>query len=309
MWAVGAVVAVGTMAYLWWPKDWSGVPVLDQHTTVNFPQPVWNGYHREPAPPVQRTALEPDPRIDELQRQLEAMRRAEAEQNKLLQELRNRKEPAPKQEEPKKAPPHRPMGYMAFALPEEPAEKDPLYTLAPGDTKMPCIVETKMHSDVESQATVKLTTNIYDTKTRKRLLVPQGSTLLLRYHSKYLMYGNQRLPITSTLLTLPNGTVIELDGEPIMDVMGQAGLVSRVDNHFWRAVPAVLIQGVLRGSQQTISTTNPFAADIAGSAAQYGQKVTQPYIDMRPTIAVDAGEACTAILTRTVALPEYREGK
>ena len=92
-----------------------------------------------------------------------------------------------------------------------------------------------------------------------------------------------------------------------MDRVGQAGLVSSVDNHYWRALPAVLIQGVLRGSQQTITTANPLVGGVAGSAAQYGQRIAQPYVDTRPTILVEAGEECLVILTRELKLPEYRE--
>ena len=49
------------------------------------------------------------------------------------------------------------------------------YTLAPGATKLPCILETKIISDVEGYFTCRVTTNVYDTATGRHLLVPQGS--------------------------------------------------------------------------------------------------------------------------------------
>jgi len=175
------------------------------------------------------------------------------------------------------------------------------------ECEISCLEETQANSDVENGATVKVSVNVWDTNTRRRLLIPQGSTILQQYKSANLLYGAQRLPMYSTRLTLPNGTEQDLESLPTMDHVGQAGLVSHVDNHFWRAVPAILIQGVLRGTQQSVSGLNPYASGVAGSAAQYGNRATQPYIDMRPTITVDPGEGCVVIVQRALKLPEYKE--
>ena len=319
VWAAGAMAVVGVLAYLWVPRHIGAVPVLEEKTAFVIPQPVWPGYQSAPAPKLQQAVFEPDARYDALERQVRAMQAEDAKQRELLQQLQNRPAPeaqraptpatqvapAPKPVSPR----HRDMGYLAFAQPEEHAEEEPLYALAPGDTKLICTVEMKQNSDVESIGTVKITANIFDTDTRRRLLIPQGSTITVKYRSANLVYGNQRLPEYSTILSFPKGKPVELQDAPIFDQVGQAGLVSHINNHYWRALPAVLIQGVLRGSQQTITNTNPIVGGVAGSAAQYGQRITQPYIDTRPTIVVEPGEECVAIFTREIKLPEYREGK
>jgi type IV secretory pathway VirB10-like protein len=66
-------------------------------------------------------------------------------------------------------------------------------------------------------------------------------------HSANLLYDNQRLPTMSTTLTFLDGRSVLLEESPVMDQQGTAGLVSAVDNHWWRNLGAVLIQGVLRG--------------------------------------------------------------
>jgi type IV secretory pathway VirB10-like protein len=316
VWGALAVAAIGGMAYAWWPRHWAQVPVIDEKKAI-ITEAVWNGYPSATAPKLQQAVSEPDPRVDALQRQLRAMQDEQAKLREMLQQSQNRPAPDPQRAHapasqaapaPKPVPQrHRDMGYLAFAQPEEKTEAEPLYVLAPADTKIGCTVEAKQNSDVESVGTVKVNVNVFDTDSRRRLLIPQGSTILVKYQSRNLVYGNQRLPEHSAMLTLPNGTTKELNEEPVMDQVGQAGLVSSVDNHFWRAVPAILIQGVLRGSQQTISSTNPVIGGVAGSVAQYGQRITQPYIDTRPTIVVEAGEECLVILTRTIQLPEYKE--
>ena len=313
-WVVLTTAALGGIGYAAWPRQWVAVPVIDEKSAMTIPTPMWNGYQAQPKPVLQHAAFEPDTRYEGLERQLRAMQAEDARLREELQGLKNRPTPEPQKvqapagQAPKAVVPrHRDMGYMSWAQAEEKGDEEPLYVLAPGDTKVSCVVEAKQNSDVESVGTVKLTTNLYDTDTRRRLLIPQGSTILVKYQSRNLVYGNQRLPEQSAILTLPNGTTKELNEEPVMDQVGQAGLVSSVDNHYARALGAVIIQGVLRGSQQTIAQTNPLAGGVAGSAAQYGQRVTQPYVDTRPTILVEAGEECLVILTRTIKLPEYRE--
>ena len=59
-----------------------------------------------------------------------------------------------------------------------PVPKTPEYALAPGATKLPCVIETAINSDVEGYFTAKVSTNVYDTATGRHLLVPQGSTIL-----------------------------------------------------------------------------------------------------------------------------------
>jgi type IV secretory pathway VirB10-like protein len=123
-------------------------------------------------------------------------------QNALLRQLMERKEspappstPAPATNAPTTKPEkrvHRQMGYLQFEAPKDTKEQEPRFVLSPGDTIIPCSVLSAMHSDIESNATVKVVTNIYDTETRRRLLIPQGSTILVRYFSAHLVSGNER---------------------------------------------------------------------------------------------------------------------
>ena len=79
------------------------------------------------------------------------------------------------------------------------------YTLAPGATKLPCILETKIISDVEGYFTCRVTTNVYDTATGRHLLVPQGSTVLGNDQANTLVYGSNRMDTVSLTLALPDG--------------------------------------------------------------------------------------------------------
>jgi type IV secretory pathway VirB10-like protein len=178
------------------------------------------------------------------------------------------------------------------------------YGLAPGATKVPCIVETAINSDVEGYFTAKVSTNIYDTATGRHLLVPQGSTILGHDQSQSLLYGNERLPTISLTLALPDGRSVDLGQAPVTDQQGVAGLTGRVNNHYLRLFGAVFIGGALRGGMQALQSSLAQAGGVGQVAAGIGsfgnQAVTQRAgraLDTRPTIEVDAGQLCNVLLT------------
>jgi hypothetical protein len=217
---------------------------------------------------------------------------------------------APSQPKPKA---YRSMQFVSNKIEEKPAEDLDAHGLAPGATKLSFTVESSMNSDVESSWTGTVRTNVCDTATGTQLLIPQGSTILGTYKSEKLLFGNERLPTFALTVSLPNGTPVDLGEAPVMDQKGQAGLASRVDQHYWRLVSAIVIMGVLRGGQQAVqyqlAANDPAAAitsGMASSASQVGQMRIGPALNTRPTIYVDAGELGVVILTKELKLPTYQ---
>jgi type IV secretion system protein VirB10 len=205
------------------------------------------------------------------------------------------------------------MQFVSNKITEPHVDEPDTYLLAPGATKLACTVESSMNSDVESYATFKLRNDVYDTATGAHLLAPQGSTILAKYHSQQLLFGNERLPTTSLTLALPNGKSVDIGDAPVMDQKGQAGLVSRVDQHWARLFGSILIMGVLRGGQAALipqlepnGATGAVAAGIASTTNQAGQMRLAPALNTRPTIYVEAGEPCNIILIKELKLPAYR---
>ena len=203
------------------------------------------------------------------------------------------------------------MFYVSHEVKETPpATKTPEYTLAPGATKLACIVETAINSDVEGYFTAKVSTNVYDTATGRHLLVPQGSTILGHDQSSTLLYGNERLPTLSLTLALPDGRAVDLGHAPVTDQLGIAGLTGRVDQHFWRLFGAVFIGGALRGGTQMLQLgtaqagpAGQVASGIGGTANQATQQRLGRALDTRPTIEVDSGQLCQVLLTKPLHLP------
>src|SRR5882672_2990887 len=207
--------------------------------------------------------------------------------------------------------PHAAMLFISHDVKEEAAKpKATEYTLAPGATKLACIIETAINSDVEGYFTAKVSSHVYDTATGRHLLVPQGSTILGHDQSANLLYGNERLPTISLTLALPDGRSVDLGQAPVTDQQGVAGLTGRVNNHYLRLFGAVFIGGALRGGMQALQSSIAQAGGVGQVAAGIGslgnQVVTQRAgraLDTRPTIAVDAGQLCHVLLVKPLQLP------
>ena len=184
------------------------------------------------------------------------------------------------------------------------------YTLAPGATKLPCLVETAINSDVEGYFTARVSANVYDTATGRHLLVPQGSTILGHDQSSTLLYGNARLPTISLTLALPDGRSVDLGQAPVTDQQGVAGLTGRVNQHWGRLLGAVFIGGALRGGAQMVQLetarsgpTGQVGSGIAASGSQATQQRLGRALDTRPTIEVDSGHLCQVLLIKPLHLP------
>jgi Bacterial conjugation TrbI-like protein len=225
--------------------------------------------------------------------------------------------PAQKPASPKPAPPkpkvkvHNRASLVYFE------RKDPVKEESSGHegelfagTFIPCTLETRVNSDREGVAVARVRETIFDSRSGRLPVIPQGSTLVMPYLSKNLVFGDERIDVGLKTLTLPSGESIELPQEPGVDQIGQAGWTGEVDRHYWRLLRAVLISGVLKGTdrviQQEATVYGPGGQVVGGvssDASQAGQFQVRPYLNSRPTIIVPEGDRCTVILTKALTLP------
>lgn len=263
----------------------------------------------EPPPPVP---------VDTISPQLAALRAMLKAMQAELDELKNRKptqtvvqQPAPPQPKPAPIkPPALPMLFVSHDLKETPpVSKVPLYTLSPGGY-IPCEAETKIVSDVPGYFVCRVTTNVYDTALGRHLLVSQGSKVLGHDQANELIYGSERMDTISLTLALSDGRMVDLGRAPITDQQGVAGLTGDVNSHFWRIAGAVLIGGALKGGITAIQIAAANAAgagQVATGLTSLGNQATtnivQPYINIRPTITVEAGALANVLLIKPLLLP------
>lgn len=176
---------------------------------------------------------------------------------------------------------------------------------------IPATLTSRIISDLPGTATAMVSADVYDTLSGKVLLIPRGSRLFGRYNSD-VGYGQNRLAVSWSRLTLPNGIAYQLDS-PSADSSGAAGLADRVDRHLGRLYGSALLLSVFSAGAQlsqpgTYGTNRPpTASEIgAGAMGQRLQDVSSSLLEreMRvpPTIAIDPGTPFSVVVTTDLVI-------
>jgi type IV secretion system protein VirB10 len=109
---------------------------------------------------------------------------------------------------------------------------------------IPASLITGIRSDLPGQITAQVTESIFDSPTRRFLLIPQGTRLIGVYDSQ-VSFGQSRVLLVWTRLIMPNGRSIVLERQPGADTAGYAGLEDEVDNHWGALFKAALLSTLL----------------------------------------------------------------
>jgi type IV secretion system protein VirB10 len=172
------------------------------------------------------------------------------------------------------------------------------YRVAAG-TLIPATLTAGINSDLPGQTTALVRRNVYDSRTGRFLLIPQGSRLVGEYDSR-VAFGQKRVLVAWNRLVFPDGRSLDLAGMPGADLAAATGLRDRVDNHFVRTFgSALLLAAVSAGVQLSQPDDRSFASNPTPSqvaAAAVGQEVgrvateyLRRNLDVRPTIEVRPG--------------------
>jgi type IV secretory pathway VirB10-like protein len=215
--------------------------------------------------------------------------------------------------------------FLTKASQVEPYLKKPLappvspYELKAG-TLIPGALVTAINTDLPGEIIGQVTENVYDTRTGKYLLVPQGARLLGKY-SSLVANGQNRALVVWTRLILPNGNAIVLDGMPGADGAGQAGLKDKVDYHMDKIAGAVGLTTTIAyaGNQARSRNGNTgggannnqdvIGDTVAQQANRVGEKFIDRELDVQPTITIRAGWKFNVLVNKDVVLAPYVDGQ
>jgi len=200
----------------------------------------------------------------------------------------------------------------AFLLREGLQEPASPYLLSAG-TIIPGLMITGVNSDLPGQILGQISQNIYDSKSGNYLLLPQGTKIIGSYDSR-VTYGQERVLIVWTRLTLPNGKSISLEGMPGVDLSGYAGLSDKVDNHYFKLATGVLFGSLLgagaqlaQGSNRTVDPSYGQLAleGVAENTNEVGQELTRKNLEIQPTLKITPGFRFNVFVTKDVVLEVF----
>jgi type IV secretory pathway VirB10-like protein len=180
-------------------------------------------------------------------------------------------------------------------------------------TIIPAVLITGINSDLPGYISAQVRENVYDSIAGKYLLIPQGSRLVGSYDSK-IAYAQSRVMVIWTRLIFPNGSSLDLESIPGVDLSGYSGLNGKVNNHWGKLLTGVVITSLL--SIGTVNSTNDHDArsestkEIAGAAmaqnmSEIGSQYVERNFNVQPTIKVKPGAKFNVFVVKDFILQPY----
>lgn len=182
---------------------------------------------------------------------------------------------------------------------------------------IPAVMIGGINSDLPGQVIAQVKENVFDSKTGRHLLIPQGSRLIGLYDSS-VTYGQERVLLAWNRIIFPNGDSFNLQGMPGADKAGYAGFFDEVDNHYFKVFGNAILMSIISAGVQISQPNNggngnnnnqgPSVSQTVGAALgqQIGQTaltITQKNLNIQPTLKIRPGYEFNVMVTADMILP------
>uniref|UniRef100_UPI0025E435C3 TrbI/VirB10 family protein n=1 Tax=uncultured Caulobacter sp. TaxID=158749 RepID=UPI0025E435C3 len=181
-------------------------------------------------------------------------------------------------------------------------------------TIIPAALITALNSDLPGEVIAQVTEPVYDHRTGRTVLIPQGSRLIGQYDSQ-VAYGQNRLMVAWNRIIMPDGRSINIGSMTGADLSGAAGLQDRRDGHFGQLARGILLStlfSVGAAAAQDAGTRssgglviNSAGSGVANSAQMVGQQITGRDLNRQPTLRVRAGWPLRVLVSKDMILAPY----
>ncbi|MCS4309503.1 type IV secretion system protein VirB10 [Rheinheimera pacifica] len=185
------------------------------------------------------------------------------------------------------------------------------YMLLAGDV-LPAVSQRGVNTDLPGDVTALVTSDVYDSRTGRYLLVPQGSRLFGRYQS-IISYGQTRVLVAWKRLCRPDGC-LDLGNQLAVDTEGYSGLSDQVDNHYGKIFVGVIASSVLSAgaatSQGAIQNGQPTfsqmaVAGVGEQISEVGGQIIEKTINIQPTLTIRPGQRFNIQIDKDFIIPPY----
>jgi type IV secretion system protein VirB10 len=176
---------------------------------------------------------------------------------------------------------------------------------------IPGVLITGINTDLPGDVQARVTENIYDSLTGKKLLIPQGSILIASYNSS-ISFAQERVQIAWNTLIRPDGYQVSLGNMNGVDAQGYSGTKGKVDEHLFQYVKAMgiisaftLVNGEFAATMK--ATQNETAQNLIAAnqnvVNQLGAKIIDRTMNIQPTLTVKSGTRINIMLNKNIRLP------
>ncbi|GMO61582.1 MAG: hypothetical protein Ta2A_07750 [Treponemataceae bacterium] len=180
------------------------------------------------------------------------------------------------------------------------------------------VLETAINTDLPGNVIARVTHNVFDSLTGKKLLIPQGTLLVAKYNSS-VSYAQSRVQIVWDTLVRPDGFYVELEGMPAVDKAGMSGQEAQKKGNWFEYVKAAGIISMFSIANSKMaeeagkySSTGVQEGIVNGNAEflnQVGSNIVSQAMNIQPTLIVTNGTAINIMLNKTIYLPAVGANK
>ena len=179
-------------------------------------------------------------------------------------------------------------------------------------TVVPGILQTAINTDFPGNVLARVAQNVYDSRTGRSLLIPQGTILLARYNSS-VSYAQSRVQIIWDTLIRPDGFIVNLQEAIGIDSAGMSGLPAQYHENWFEYLKAAGLIALFSVANARMTETaaehasEETAGIIAASSAQsvntIGESIIGRAMNITPTLTVDNGSKINIMINTVLYLP------
>lgn len=180
---------------------------------------------------------------------------------------------------------------------------------------IPATMINGINSDLPGEIIAIVRQNVYDSISRKYLLIPQGTKIIGVYDSK-IIYGQERVLALFSRLIFPDGSSEDISTVNGSDLEGYSGFYDKVDNKYWKIFGSSFVIGVITGAMEYSqsangNTNNPnmqqtVANGIGQQLGQTGLAITNKNLNVQPTLTIRTGYRFNIMLTKDIKLKAFK---
>jgi len=188
------------------------------------------------------------------------------------------------------------------------------YTLRSGSI-IPCTLITAINTDLSGVVTARVRENVYDSATGRKLLLPQGATIIGSYGSD-TEFGQNRADVVFSTINLPpsakypDGKSFDINKLKASDLAGHSGLKDDVNYHLGRVGMSVSISSFLaaiaKDEPTDVSSYRERALNKSSeNISAIGRKYADKQMNQKPTITIRGGAPFNIMLSKDLKIPSF----
>jgi type IV secretion system protein VirB10 len=190
--------------------------------------------------------------------------------------------------------------------------------IVPG-TIIHAVLVSRIDTDYPGPIHARVTENVYDSKTGKNLLIPQGTILQGNYSSSSIGVAKVQIAWESMVVNFDGVAYqVSLGGMAGVDKRGRAGVNGWLDDHYfeWLKAAGIVTLFTMLNSEMAYQTQAQGNSQLRqlmdinqGIVNQFGSRIMDRALNIQPSVKVPNGKAVSVSVNAPLSLRSFKAFK